>query len=245
MVMTQFDVVSSELARLSLNDDTGKIILYLLDRFPPPLNTLDQLLRTHNAVIAGSFLFQFVTSTTFTPNDIDIFIHEQQWQSMLSAFNSNGWTSYNVFDSLYYHVGLGTFKQCAFYSRWADHRVNIIAYDGFQPSLSALKQHIDNTFDMDGCTLKWDGIGPMEICLDSDWNQLKLKVMRYRLPILQKRIEQAPINAINANMSVDCVIDALTRNTRGRLDKYESRGFFIENAKIVRQHLHKCLNAGK
>ena len=216
-------------------------LLKKLKSLPQPFDSFSCFLKQFNAVVAGSFLFSCI-GIDVKANDIDIFFGSMDAVDFLKNL---GWEyvprdrhlcSY-VFSAGIDHEFSMKHPMCP------DLLLNYIVYKN-APTQMDIQKKIDENFDLNGCTLQWNG-DDWHVASDVNWEKLtREKVLTYRESQLHLRLSE--LKKISDNDSVtfgtrgwkelrekvlNCIPDIILE----RLDKYEKRGFTILNREYVRK----------
>ena len=222
---------------MAINQQTATAKLFLkIQNLPAPFDNLAHFLITEKAVITGSFLMDCVLNDVdFKANDIDLVfgpgfdgihaLEKMGWSYFPSRLRKACKYGYlnraHVFNE--FHM---THPKCPGVF------INYIQYQEGD-SQAALQQCIDDNFDLDGCTLQWNG-KEWHLAADVVFEDFMNKKLKYREVCLYERVNpgrEKECQAICNNLPVEkavreCILE--------RLHKYEMRGFTIVNADKIR-----------
>jgi hypothetical protein len=238
--------------------EANKRLCQALKNIPAPLNNMAKFLQDHSGVIAGSFLLPCILDQRFayTPGDIDIFFGDHSSVTnhfpviIHDALLQFGWKY--VADSQiktklgylhianikhqYHMVKDGFIVNCIFYQLGSNGE-NII---------QNICRQIDQGFDFDGCTLKWDG-KCWSLAADVDIQNLLRGILVYRESWLKDcfntmdgknfsfSYSRPPPKTCN-NVAWEKM---LYERVQSRITKYKNRGFTISNEARVYQLIHQ------
>lgn len=195
----------------------------LVGHLPPPLNNLGPFLQKNNAVLCGSAAVKsFFPDDDWQPGDIDIvFPHCQPldgygWRHVPSGRN---------YSPEFYQLRLPVLQHYHYTHPDAPNIfINFIQFKGAN-TVEEIKGVINQYFDFDGVTMKWDGLQwdltpemKHETFLSREWcfrqNQLDRLVLKPR-PVQKQEI----------------------KGIRDRLTKVKERGFHVVNETPVLEAL--------
>lgn len=184
---------------------------------PAPLNDLDKFLKRHQGVLTGSTTLHCFLGDNkdWSPNNIDIFFastsrplayHFPDWE--LKSEYHIAHTSMTVYQ--YFHYQSQTILNC-----------NVYTGSKLTPcqTQNHVKAMIHHYFDLDGCTIAWDGT-QWSLSNRISWTDFYRK--RFRL----------------ADPFTLALTDKKATRFRKRVALYLRRGFFILNLEAVEQ----CMN---
>lgn len=216
-----------------------------LKKLPAPLNDvyISKFLQHHQAVLTGSFLFSCVMpDSSFVPQDIDV-VFGKNYADAVEELEKTGW-SYVPTDRLTSRDGYCNMAHVTDQFHMAHRAVpniklNVITYKTCE-NQKDIQKCIDEYFDLDGCTLSYNG-SDWHIAQDVDLNKFMIqKVLVYRESVLKDRIKK-PNRAPNVVYNKTPWEKAIYNWIMDRLKKYESRGFIISNVQDVRIYLQDML----
>jgi uncharacterized glyoxalase superfamily protein PhnB len=220
-----------------------------LKKLPPPFNNvyISKFLQHHQAVLTGSFLFSCVMpDIPFVPRDIDV-VFGKNYHDAVEELEKTGW-SYVPTDRLTSRDGYCNMAHVTdqFHMEHRAHpniKLNVITYKSCENQKN-IQKCIDEYFDLDGCTLSYNG-SDWHVAQDVDLNKfLTQQVLVYRESVLKDRIKK-PKNPSNATCNKTPWDEAIYNWIMDRLKKYESRGFTIANADDVHKYLKNMLEKSK
>jgi len=220
-------------------------------QLPSPLNTLDVFLKERKGLLAGSYLFQFVMDPKFEPNDIDLFFEHKQHNVYVGQEPRNLGPLLETMGWIYvpskreradYIQNTGAINQFTMKHPNSPLNINIIEYENC-PTQELLAARIDEYFDLDGCTLKWDGGHQLKVAPDVNWNDFTIKrILNVRENQVEARIPKTlddkyhpdALRGSEYRTSLDVIRREIKDTFLARMAKYEARGFKIANADVVR-----------
>lgn len=252
----------------SCMDPRVEEIMDYFNRCPAPLPSLSDILLKNGAVVAGSFLFRFVMNSYedhFVPDNLDIFIATYTHYEIIRIFEKCGWKMES--DSVLIPYVLGS-AACVRYSLLSPspechpRKVNIHCYRNFgsygnyfqndsrvehmsvEERLFRVKESIDKHFDLNGCTLKWDGGDHLHASDDLNAGEF---IHQHIMSVRIQNLCQEPISNIqefrhrwihlSCGNSLQLTMNQLNEKfdrvvynrILERIQKYKDRGFIIKN----------------
>jgi hypothetical protein len=228
---------------MAINQQTATAKLYLkIQNLPAPFDRLADFLVSEKAVMTGSFLFSCIMDVDFKANDIDLVfgpgfsgiehLEKLGWSYVPKnrKTSSEGYLNRaHVFNE--FHMA---------HPKCPGVFINYIQYQEGD-SQAALQKCIDDNFDLDGCTLQWNGKEwhlADDVVLEDFFN----KTLKYREVCLYERINPGREEKCKPNSAV-CnktpVETAVRECILERLHKYEMRGFKIVNADKIRDVIQR------
>ena len=221
-------------------------LFHVLKYVPAPLNDMTKFLKAYSGVMAGSFLLSCLVHDRFVPGDIDIFFSAKFESIICTLLTRFGW-EYVKCDKLKTNVGYLLIAGIAsqYHMKKSGCLVNCIFYE--LPSedhmTEVICQRIDDGFDLDGCTLKWDGES-WRLANDVSVQNLLKGILVFRESCLRQfdDIKDRNVQYLHPKTcNFTSWEEVLYRRIDSRLTKYQDRGFTIANAVRVYQLLVELL----
>ena len=216
-----------------------------IDYLPHPLCNGEFLVR-HNAVMAGSAAVKFFfPKDTWLIGDVDVFISDFNVDAMYDELQRMGWKKCR--NPKYkrepdYKLRFPVAHD--FRMRYLDCVLNIVVYDiGKGAKSEDIRRLIDTHFDINGCTISWNGC---------DWHLRSDMSFSDFLERKWAYIYKDPFTMFDVNYRINEMVGelgftkthallAISRLIDLRLKKYTDRGFNIVNATDIRLRLFEKL----
>ncbi len=200
-------------------------------KLPPPFDNIGPVLKANNAVIAGSAVVHALRPGPWTSNDIDIFCPEAFVLPLEYLLSKNHWKAEWFFTYTYTWFVDGAVSHAQVYSSHNGGRINIISLFDVNTAPEVI-QKIQETFDLDGCAVCYDGdrihMNP-RMKVDDFLNDLwtyNLQGLASAIDLVENRIP----------VPIGCYKDWLPRylnvffhRARDRIQKYSARGIRVVN----------------
>jgi len=221
---------------------------------PHPLNQSDFLHR-FGVIIAGSFAVRhFFPNDNWIPGDLDIFMMDtpngELSYDLMEALQKEGWTQNRTRvkkpGSFLYHFNFPKSHKFHMHHPSNNMEMEVICF-AFQNR--CVQEIVNSYFDIDGCTISWNGF-QWNLTPKMDFNDFLSRKWKFmwnenneneescftKMEFDRKNIYYTARGDIIGLSSAETI-----RHVNDRMRKYESRGFLIVNQQKIRASLFNML----